>query len=88
MKTITQFEIVKLSENNFVVDPNAIYVRGVFNLNMLNELFTDKNYLNDLGEGMEEGKTKTMTLEIWKDSDDYRSWLDYKILPDDYEVEW
>lgn len=87
MKTIIQFEIVKLSENNFVIDPTAIYIRGWFNHNMLNELLTSENYLNDLGEGMEEGKTKTMTLEIWEDSDDYRSWIDYKVLPDEFEVE-
>lgn len=87
MKTIIQFEIVKLSENNFVIDPKAIYVRGWFNHNLLNELLTSENYLNDLGEGMEEDKTKTMTLEIWEDSDDYRSWIDYKVLPDGFEVE-
>ena len=88
MKTIVQFDLIKLGENSFCVDPNEIYVKGFFNLNMLNEFLTDEeNYLKYIREDLEEGKPKTTIVEIWEDSDDYRTWIDYKLLPDDYEVE-
>lgn len=47
---------------------------------------TSEYYLNDMVEDLEIGKPKTVTMQVWEDSDDYRTWLDYKLLPDDYEV--
>ena len=86
MKTIVQFDLIKLGENNYVTDPASLYVFGFINQNMLEELMTSPDYLNDMVEGLETGELKTVTMEVWEDSDDYRTWLDYKLLPDDYEV--
>ena len=88
MKTIVQFDLIKLGENSFCVDPIGIYIKGYFNLNMLNELLTDEeSYLRYMREDLEEGKPKRTTIEVWEDSDDYRTWLDFKTLPDDFEID-
>ena len=55
---------------------------------MVNEFLTDEEaYLPYLGEDLKVGEMKTMTCEIWEDSDDFRTWIDYKELPTDFEVE-
>lgn len=86
MKTIVQFDLIRLGENDYCTDPNTLYVFGFINFNMLEELMTSADYLNDMVENLEIGKPKTVTMEVWEDSDDYRTWLDYKLMPDDYEV--
>jgi len=86
MKTIVQFDLIKLGENNYVTDPTSLYVFGFINQNMLEELMTSPDYLNDMVDDLETGERKTVTMQVWEDSDDYRTWLDYKLLPDDYEV--
>jgi hypothetical protein len=88
MKTIIQFDLFKADEKSFFTDPTSMYIKGYFNWVMVNELLTDEEaYLSYLGEDLKVGEMKTVTLEIWEDSDDYRSWLDYKELPTDFEVE-
>ena len=85
-KTIVQFDLIKLGEKDFCTDPNTLYVFGYINFNMLEELMTSPDYLNDMCENIEIGKPKEITMEVWVDSDDFRTWLDYKLLPDNYEV--
>ena len=86
MKTIVQFDLIRLGENDYYTDPSTLYVFGFINFNMLKELMTSADYLNDMVEKLEIEKPKTVTIEVWEDSDDYRTWLDYKLMPDDYEV--
>ena len=86
MKTIVQFELIRLSDDKYCIDPSTLYVFGYINFNMLEQLITSADYLNDMIENLEIGKSKTVTMQVWEDSDDYRTWLDYNLLPDDYEV--
>ena len=86
MKTIVQFDLIRLGENDYYTDPSTLYVFGFINFNMLEELMTSADYLNDMVEKLEIEKPKNVTIEVWEDSDDYRTWLDYKLMPDDYEV--
>lgn len=86
MKTIVQFDLIRLGKKDYCTDPNTLYVFGFINFNMLEKLMTSEDYLNDMVDNLEVGKPKTVTMEVWEDSDDYRTWLDYKMLPDDYEV--
>lgn len=82
MKTIIQFDIFKVGEKSLYTDPQSIYIKGYFNWNLVNEFLTDEEaYLRYLGEDLKVGEMKTMTCEIWEDSDDYRTWIDYKELP-------
>ena len=70
-------------DDDYIVDPNAIFINGVIpNWTMLEDFLFKKedSYLPELIENMESGKTYQVELEIWEDSDDYRSWLDYKVL--------
>lgn len=87
-KTIIQFDIFKVGENSLYTDPVSLYIKGFFNWNLVNEFLTNEEaYLRYLGEDLKVGEMKTMTCEIWEDSDDYRTWIDYKELPTDFEVE-
>ena len=49
---------------------------------MLDEfLFKKENSnLSELIENMGSGKIYRVELEIWVDSDDYRHWIDFKVL--------
>jgi hypothetical protein len=76
------FEMINF-DDDYIVDPNAIFINGVIpNWTMLEDFLFKKedSYLPELIENMESGKTYQVELEIWEDSDDYRSWLDYKVL--------
>lgn len=86
MNTIVQFDLIRIGDNDYCTDPYSLYVFGFINFNMLEELMTSEHYLNDMVENLEIGKPKTVTMQVWEDSDDYRTWLDYKLMPDDYEV--
>ena len=87
-KTIIQFDIFKVGENSLYTDPVSFYIKGFFNWNLVNEFLTDEEaYLRYLGEDLKVGEMKTMTCEIWEDSDDHRTWIDYKELPADFELE-
>jgi hypothetical protein len=83
MKTTIQFDIIKVDENGKIftyLSSNKIFIDGWVNIHLLNEFLSSDDYLSELTEDIEIRNTKTMTLEIWEDSDDYRSWLDYKII--------
>lgn len=86
MKTIIQFDLIRLGENDYCADPTTLYIFGFINFNMLKELITSPDYLNDMVENLEIEKPKTVTMQVWEDSDGYRTWLDYELLPNDYEI--
>ena len=86
MKTIVQFQIIKLGDKDYLTDPNTLYVFGFINFNMLQELLTSIEYLGEIGESFKMHEPKTVTLQVWEDSDDFKTWLDYEIMPDDYEI--
>ena len=86
MNTIVQFELIRLGDNDYCIDPSTLYVFGFINFYMLEQLTTSADYLNNMIENLEIGKSKTVTMQVWEDSDDYRTWLEYELLPDDYEV--
>ena len=48
MKTIVQFDLIRLGENDYYTDPSTLYVFGFINFNMLEELMTSADYLNDM----------------------------------------
>lgn len=86
MNTIIQFQLVRFDENEYAVIPDTLYVFGWINFNMLVELITSPDYVNNIRDDIEIGSNKITTLEVWEDWDDYRSWLDYKLLSDDFDV--
>ena len=87
MKTIIQFDIFKVGEKSLYTDPTSIYIKGFFNWYLVNDFLTDEEaYLSYLGDDLRVGEMKTMTCEIWEDTDGYRTWIDYKELPDDFEL--
>ena len=53
MKTIVQFDLIRLGENDYYIDPSTLYVFGFINFNMLEELMTSADYLNDMVEKLE-----------------------------------
>lgn len=88
--TIIQFDLIKLEDGLYAADTRELYVFGFVDFYLLKEFLEGDDYLTNLGEGLglEENDPKTITLQIWEDSDDYTGgpWIDYKVLPDDYEV--
>ena len=54
MKTIVQFDLIRLGDNDYCTDPNTLYVFGFINFNMLEELMTSADYLNEEGLSFEE----------------------------------
>lgn len=85
--TVIEFDLIKVGENNLYTDPANIYIEGWINWDLLNEFLTDvESYLCYLGKDLKVGEMKTVRCEIWEDSDDDRTWLDYKELPTDVEA--
>lgn len=81
-KTVLIFKMFRILES-YVVDPNSIYIGGWFNWNLVNDfLFGEKEQSNlpELIDGMPENVPFEIELEVWEDSDDYRSWLDFKVI--------
>ena len=84
--TIIQFDLFKYSESQYGIDPNSFYMFGFCKLPLLDDFLRDNNEsLTDIW-GNDQSQFQTVTLEIWEDSDDDHTWLDWKRLPDDYEV--
>lgn len=80
--TKLNFEMINL-DDDYIVDPNSIFINGwIPNWNMLDDFLFSKEESNlpELIENMESGKTYQVQLEIFIDSDDYRSWIDFKVL--------
>jgi hypothetical protein len=84
--TIVQFDLIRLGENDYYTDPTSTYIFGYINLLMLEELMNSPDYINDMLDDLKIGECRTVTLEVWEDMDDDKTWLDYKVLPKDYEV--
>jgi hypothetical protein len=87
IKTMTErtklvFEMINL-DDDYIVDPNSIFINGWLpNWQMLDEFLFKKEDSNlpELIDNMESGKMYQVELEIWVDSDDYRDWIDFKVL--------
>jgi len=84
--TIVQFDLIRLGENDYCTDPTSAYVFGYINLLMLEELMNNPDYINNMSDGLKIGECRTVTLEVWEDSDDDHTWLDYRLLPEDYDL--
>ena len=81
-KTRLLFQMGKFDEK-YIVDPNSIFINGwIYNWRMLTEfLFEEKDSnLPELIENMEDSKMYEVELDIWIDSDDFRSWIDFSVL--------
>ena len=81
-RTKLTFEMINL-DDDYIVDPNSIFINGWLpNWQMLDEFLFKKEDSNlpELIESMESGKMYQVELEIWVDSDDYRHWIDFKVL--------
>lgn len=84
MKTIIQFDLFKVGEKSLYIDPTNLYINGRFNQVLLDDFLTnEEDYLSFLGADLEVGGVKTMTLEIWEDSDDYKTWLDWREIKEE-----
>lgn len=80
--TLITFDLIKIG-NDYIVDPNSLYVSGYFNWYMLNDfLFESKDScLSDIAEELKITELSTeVTLEMWVDNDEFRSWIDYNII--------
>ena len=76
------FEMIKL-DDDFIVDPNSIFINGwIPNWKHLEEFLFEKkdSNLSELIEDIESGKMYQVELEVWTDSDDFGSWIDYRVL--------
>lgn len=81
-KTKLNFEMINL-DNDFIIDPCSIFINGFIpNWIELEKFLFHKEDSNlpELIENIESGKTYYIELEIWEDSDDFRSWLDFKVI--------
>ena len=81
-KTKIIFEMSKI-DDVCIVYPNSIFINGwIPNWHMLNDFLFQKenNNLNELIQDMQEKKIYQVELEIWIDSDDFRDWIDFKVL--------
>ncbi len=81
-KTKLIFEMINF-DDDYIVDPNSIFINGyVPNWTMLDDFLFQKDDSNlpELIENMVSGEMYQVELEIWEDSDDYRSWIDFKVL--------
>lgn len=84
MKETTKisFEMVKIG-NDYIVCQNSIFINGrIPNWVMLGEFLFKKEDSNlpELIENIKDDKMYLVELEIWVDSDDYRHWIDFKVL--------
>lgn len=81
MRTIIEFDLIRDYEG-YIVDPKSIFINGYFNWNTIQDFLFSNNceYMNELGERMNNEGRNSFKLEIWEDSDDYRSWICYDIL--------
>lgn len=84
MKAVIQFDLLR-DGDMFIPMIYSISIYGTVNIYMLDTLF-EQSSLSEIGEHLKDGERKTITLKVWEDYDDYRSWLDYELLPDDYEI--
>jgi hypothetical protein len=84
MKAIFQFDLLR-NEDEFIPMVNSIFIHGVISMYMLDYIF-EQSTLSEIGEHLKNGERKTITLKVWEDSGDYRYWLEYEVLPDDYEI--
>ena len=89
MKAIIEFHLIKITDNeylnNYVIDPHSFKMNGGMNYIDLNHfLWEDKTWhddvWNDPNNEILDSCNKQIILEIWLDSDDNKSWLDYKVL--------
>ena len=80
MKTILQFDLFRDGEDSFFTDPTCVFINGYFNWIMVDDFLTNIDYLRYIDESLEVGQCSNVTVEIWEDCDDYRSWLDYRVV--------
>lgn len=84
IRTKVIFDLIKLEENNLIVDPNSICVNGYFKWYLLDEFlfegFPNDDYVEEFFDKMKEGECYEVEIEVWEDSDDDNTWIDYKIL--------
>ena len=83
-KTILEFELIRHSGDDYLVDPVGVFINGWFNWRIVEEFLFPKdketNHLAEIEEKIQSGESWRIKLEIWEDSDDYTSWIDYKVL--------
>jgi len=81
-KTRLLFQFGKFGDS-YLIDPNSIFINGwIFNWQMLNDFLfkEEESNLPELIEHMADSKMYEIELDIWQDSDDYRSWIDFSVI--------
>lgn len=81
-KTKLIFQMGKFNDD-YIVDPNSIFINGyIFNWDMLGDFLFKKEDSNlpELIENMEDSKMYEVELDTWIDSDDFRHWIDFKVV--------
>jgi hypothetical protein len=85
MSAIIQFDIIRPPDGiSPIVDYRSVYIRGWINFFMVDHFLSSEKEMSTLFSGYE---YDTMTLEIWEDTDDYTTWLDWEILDPDFDPE-
>ena len=79
-RTKVTFNLQKFDE--LCIVGGNYHIEGWINWQLFNETFYDKSddYLYHILDGYEEHLWYEVTIELWEDSDDYRTWYDYKVL--------
>lgn len=84
MSTIVQFDIIRPTDGPPYMDHRSIYIRGWMNFHMLTSFLYDEKEISTL---LLRCEGDVITLEIWEDTDDHTTWLDYNILDPDFDPE-
>lgn len=82
VKTKLIFEMINF-DDDYIIDPNSIFINGWLpNWQILEEFLFKKEDSNlpEIIENIESGKMYQIELEIWEDSDDYNTWIDFKVI--------
>lgn len=85
MKTRIEFNLIKIGEDSYTIDPNSFAMDGKIGWNYLEEfLWKETDWYaevwNDENNEKLDSCCRQVIMEVWLDSDDYRSWIDFKVL--------
>ena len=83
--TIIAFDLARLADTEFVLDPNSFAMNGMIGWHYLDEfLWKETDWYAEVWDNKKneilDSCAKHVIMEIWLDSDDYRSWIDFEVI--------
>lgn len=82
---IIVFDLIKIAENSYCIDPNSFEMYGAIGFGYIEDFFNTidtwgADMWTDAKHVVNDTCSKTVTLKVFIDSDDFTSWLDYEVL--------